>query len=65
MMVDGRGGKLRATIGDTGQLQLDYAPEFAYFVQCGFSGTAVWDEDVGGVVGMVVTIDKPLPAGFP
>jgi len=61
---DGRwaGGRMRAPIGDTGWLQLDHAPEFAYLVQRGFSGTAVWDEDVRGVVGMVVTVDQPWPA---
>ena len=51
-------GKLRAPIADTGWLQIEDVGESGYFVQPGFSGTPVWDEEVGGVVGMVVAADR-------
>lgn len=48
-------GVLRGPIGDTGWLQIDADPKSAYFVEAGFSGTPVWDDEAHGVVGMVVT----------
>jgi len=51
-------GKLRAPIADTDWLQIEAVGESGYFVQPGFSGTPVWDEEVGGVVGMVVAADR-------
>jgi len=52
------GGELRAPIGDTGWLQIEDVKGTGYFVQPGFSGGPVWDEEVHGVVGMVVTAER-------
>ncbi|MFE7354683.1 trypsin-like peptidase domain-containing protein [Streptomyces sp. NPDC057543] len=41
----------------TGWFQYDTDPASQFTVQRGFSGAPVWDRDLGGVVGMVVTTD--------
>lgn len=51
-------GRLRERIGDSGWLQIEAESETGYIVQPGFSGTPVWDEEAGGVVGMVVTTER-------
>ncbi|RMH74544.1 MAG: hypothetical protein D6681_23010 [Calditrichaeota bacterium] len=51
-------GELRAPIGDNGWLQIEDVGQTGYFVRPGFSGGPVWDEEVGGVVGMVVATDR-------
>ena len=40
-----------------GWLQIEDIKQTGYFVQPGFSGGAIWDEALGGVVGMVVAAD--------
>jgi WD40 repeat protein len=40
-----------------GWLQIENSPESSYAVQPGFSGGAIWDEALNGVVGMVVAAD--------
>ncbi|MCX8067093.1 MAG: trypsin-like peptidase domain-containing protein, partial [Anaerolineae bacterium] len=51
-------GILRGPIGDVGWLQIDADPTSAYFVEPGFSGGPLWDDEVHGIVGMVVTKEK-------
>lgn len=41
----------------SGWLQIEDSKETGYFVQPGFSGGAVWDESLGGVVALVVAAD--------
>jgi hypothetical protein len=41
----------------TGWLQIEDSKETGYFVQPGFSGGAIWDESLGGVVALVVAAD--------
>lgn len=41
-----------------GWIQIEAVKLPGYSVQKGFSGTPVWDEHIGGVVGMVVSADK-------
>lgn len=41
----------------TGWYQIEDTKQTGYFVQPGFSGGAVWDEALGGVVGLVVAAD--------
>ena len=50
-------GKLRSPIGDTGWLQIEGVKGTGYFVQPGFSGAPVWDDALGGVVGMVTAVE--------
>jgi hypothetical protein len=51
-------GKLRDTDA-SGWGQLDAAPgDAGYFVAPGFSGAPVWDQKLGGVVGMIVAADR-------
>ncbi len=40
-----------------GWVQIEDVKQTGYFVQPGFSGGLVWDEQLGGVVGMVVAAD--------
>ena len=51
-------GVLRAPIGDIGWLQIEDAHQTGYFVQPGFSGAPVWDEEADGVVGMVMAAER-------
>ncbi len=51
-------GVLRGPIGDSGWLQIEDTNRTGYLIQPGFSGGPVWDEEVHGVVGMVVTAEK-------
>jgi formylglycine-generating enzyme required for sulfatase activity/S1-C subfamily serine protease len=41
----------------SGWFQIEDTKQTGYFVQPGFSGGAVWDEALGGVVGLVVAAD--------
>jgi formylglycine-generating enzyme required for sulfatase activity len=41
----------------TGWYQIEDTKQTGYFVQPGFSGGAVWDDALGGVVGLVVAAD--------
>jgi S1-C subfamily serine protease len=41
----------------TGWLQIEDTKQTGYFVQPGFSGAPVWDEQLGGVIGMTVAAD--------
>ncbi len=41
----------------TGWYQIEDTKQTGYFVQPGFSGGAIWDEALGGVVGLVVAAD--------
>jgi tetratricopeptide (TPR) repeat protein len=49
-------GVLRGRIG-SGWVQIEDVKEPGYWVQPGFSGTPIWDEQLDGVVGMVVAAD--------
>ena len=40
-----------------GWVQIESQKEIGYFVQPGFSGAPVWDEELDGVVGMIVAAD--------
>ena len=51
-------GVLRAPIGDAGWLQIEDVQGTGYFVRPGFSGGPVWDDEVHGVVGMVVSAER-------
>lgn len=50
----------------TGWVQIEDLKETGYRVQPGFSGAPVWDEDVGGVVGMAVAdeVQPEVKAAF-
>lgn len=50
-------GVLRAKQAD-GWIQIEDVKQTGYFIQPGFSGTAIWDETVKGVVGITVTAEK-------
>jgi len=50
-------GVLRDRTG-RGWIQIEDIHQTGYFVTQGFSGTPVWDEDVGGVVGIVVAAER-------
>lgn len=50
-------GKLLAKVAD-GWVQIDGVKNIGFFIQPGFSGTPIWDETVGGVVGIAVTAEK-------
>ncbi len=41
----------------TGWYQVEDTKQTGYFIQPGFSGGAVWDESLGGVIGLVVAAD--------
>ncbi|MEK6320543.1 MAG: tetratricopeptide repeat protein [Acidobacteriota bacterium] len=41
-----------------GWVQIEGEKDIGYFVAPGFSGSPVWDDQAGGVVGMVVVADK-------
>ncbi|MFB4197624.1 nSTAND1 domain-containing NTPase [Streptomyces carpaticus] len=47
-----------------GRVQIDKAPDGAYEITGGFSGTPVWDAERGAAVGMVATHDTRAPAAF-
>jgi len=57
-------GRLQAAIGDTGWLQLSDTRQSGYFVQPGFSGAPLWDEELNGVVGMIAAADPSARAAF-
>jgi len=57
-------GRLQAAIGDTGWLQLSDTRQSGYFVQPGFSGVPLWDEELNGVVGMIAAADPSARAAF-
>ncbi len=42
----------------TGWYQVEDTKQTGYFIQPGFSGGAVWDESLGGVIGMVMAADN-------
>lgn len=50
-------GLLRGKVA-SGRVQIEDIRQTGYFIEPGFSGTAVWNEAFGGVLGMVVTADK-------
>lgn len=50
-------GVLRAKQAD-GWVQIEDTKQTGYFIEPGFSGTAIWDEEVNGVVGMTVVAEK-------
>jgi tetratricopeptide (TPR) repeat protein len=56
---------LRARIGG-GWVQIEDLKEPGYWVQPGFSGTPIWDEQLNGVVGIAVAADRDrtTKAGF-
>lgn len=47
-----------------GRVQIDKAPDSAYEITGGFSGSPVWDTELRAAVGMVVTYDTAAPAAF-
>lgn len=49
-------GFLRGKVAN-GRIQIDDLRQTGYFIEPGFSGTAIWNESLGGVVGMVVSAD--------
>lgn len=55
-------GTLRATQG-AGWLQMDAGPDGGSRIGAGFSGSAVWDDAQGGVVGMTVAAGRGGLAG--
>jgi uncharacterized delta-60 repeat protein len=57
-------GRLQAAIGDSGWLQLSDLCQSGYFVQTGFSGAPLWDEELNGVVGMIAAADPAVRAAF-
>lgn len=46
----------------TNLLQCVGTSDFGYFVEKGFSGSPVFDLEVGGIIGMMVSTDTPLEA---
>jgi tetratricopeptide (TPR) repeat protein len=58
-------GLLRGQTG-AGWVQIEDVKELGYPVQPGFSGTPIWDEQLSGVVGMVVAADadRAIKAAF-
>jgi hypothetical protein len=52
-------GRLLDSVGG-GWIQVEDTKQTGYFVQPGFSGAPVWDEQLGGVVGLNVAADKNL-----
>jgi formylglycine-generating enzyme required for sulfatase activity len=50
-------GVLRAKQAD-GWIQIEDVKDTGYFIVPGFSGTAIWDEKVNGVVGMTVAAER-------
>ena len=58
-------GVVRERISD-GRFQLVGAKSTGYAIQRGFSGSPVWDETAGGVLGMIVAVDtdKDVKAAF-
>jgi len=48
----------------SGWLQIEDVKQSGYFVQPGFSGGPVWDEDLQAVVGMVTAADMRARSGF-
>lgn len=53
-------GKLRGPRAEDGWFQIDAVPDSAYFVEPGFSGTPLWDDEVHGVVGMVAEKEQSV-----
>ncbi|GAA2058930.1 hypothetical protein GCM10009757_39540 [Streptomyces cheonanensis] len=47
-----------------GRVQIDKAPDSAYEITGGFSGSPVWDTELRAAVGMVATYDTAAPAAF-
>lgn len=56
--------RLQDAIGEKGWLQFSASDASAYFVQAGFSGAPLWDEELNGVVGMIVAADRKVRAAF-
>lgn len=50
-------GKIIGHIANN-KIQIEDTKSTGYAVEGGFSGTAIWDEQLGGVVGMAVMADK-------
>ncbi len=50
-------GKIQGHIANN-KIQIEDNKSTGYAVEGGFSGTAIWDEQLGGVVGMAVMADK-------
>ncbi|MFM6329363.1 MAG: trypsin-like peptidase domain-containing protein [Microcystis panniformis] len=50
-------GKIKGHIANN-KIQIEDTKSTGYAVEAGFSGTAIWDEQLGGVVGMAVSADK-------
>ncbi|WP_433175972.1 trypsin-like peptidase domain-containing protein [Actinoallomurus sp. CA-150999] len=55
-------GVLRERTG-AGWLQVEHATTTGFVIQPGFSGTPVWDDELQGVVGIVVAAEKRLALG--
>ena len=53
-------GKLMGPIG-RGLIQIEDTKQTGLRLEPGFSGTAIWDEKLQGVVGMVVQVDQERP----
>lgn len=54
-------GLLRGKVA-TGRVQVEDIRHTGYFIEPGFSGTPVWNEGFGGVLGMVVSADAERSA---
>ncbi|MCZ8119082.1 MAG: trypsin-like peptidase domain-containing protein [Microcystis sp. LE18-22.4A] len=50
-------GKIQGHIANK-KIQIEDTESTGYAAEAGFSGTAIWDEQLGGVVGMAVMADK-------
>ena len=50
-------GKIQGHIANK-KIQIEDTESTGYAAEAGFSGTAIWDEQLGGVVGMAVSADK-------
>lgn len=54
-------GLLRGKVAN-GRVQIEDFKQTGYFIEPGFSGTAVWNDTLGGVLGMVVSADTDRTA---
>ena len=54
-------GKIKGHIANN-KIQIEDTKSTGYAVEAGFSGTAIWDEQLGGVVGMAVSADMEKSA---
>lgn len=57
-------GKVLGPTGTNDWLQIEAGQEIGYRIVPGFSGSPVWDESLGGVVGLVAATDVQSRAAF-